>query len=339
MLGRFIITLFVGLVPATGIGTAHTETISDLFERVHPSVVVVRAIEVDVTAEQGTAAKVSSIGSGVLISTDGKILTAAHLVHAASEISVEFSGGQKVPARVVSSAPGTDISLLDIATVPPDAVVAQLSDSDAARIGDRVIIIGSPYGLSRTLTVGHLSGRLKSQQTTASLGRAEFLQTDAAINEGNSGGPMFNMAGEVIGHVSSIVTKSGGFEGLGFAVAANVARELLDRGAPWFGIDGMFLTDDLVKILNVPDRGILVQRVVPNSTGARLGLRGGFVKATIGVRTIILGGDVILKVQGIPVGEARPLREQMRKLGPGDQLSITIMRQGRVQELSSALPR
>jgi S1-C subfamily serine protease len=202
-----------------------------------------------------------------------------------------------------------------------------------------VIIIGSPYGLSRTLTVGHLSGRLKSQQTTASLGRAEFLQTDAAINEGNSGGPMFNMAGEVIGIVSSIVTKSGGFEGLGFAVAANVARELLDRGAPWFGIDGMFLTDDLVKILNVPDRGILVQRVVPNSTGARLGLRGGFVKATIGVGTIILGGDVILKVQGIPVGEARPLREQMRKLGPGDQLSITIMRQGRVQELSSALPR
>jgi S1-C subfamily serine protease len=317
------------------------ETVAELFERVHRSVVVIRSVETAVPTEEGQGPGVSTIGSGVLISTDGRILTAAHLVHAASEISVEFWDGQRAPARVLSSAPGADIALLRVeAAVPPSAVAARLADSDAARIGDRVFIIGAPYGVSHTLTVGHLSGRHRPGQTTAGLGHAEFLQTDAAINKGNSGGPMFNMAGEVLGIVSHFISKSGGFEGLGFAVAANVARELvLERGAPWHGIDGLFLSDDLVRILNLPGPGVLVQRVVPDSTGARLGLRGGFVKATIGERTVILGGDVIVKAQGVPIGEAPRLREQLRRVGPGDTLSVTIMREGRLQELSTVLPR
>jgi serine protease Do len=315
------------------------ETVAELFERVHHSVVVIRAVEVEVPGEEGEDRSVSTLGSGVLISTDGKILTAAHLVHAASEISVEFWDGQHVSARVVSSAPGADISLLQAEGMPSNAVAARLADSDAARIGDEVFIIGAPYGLSHTLTVGHLSGRQKPGQMTAGFGRAEFLQTDAAVNKGNSGGPMFNMAGEVLGIVSHIISKSGGFEGLSFAVAANVARELVvERGAPWHGIDGLFLPDDLVKILNLPGPGVLVQRVVPGSTGARLGLHGGFVKATLGERTVILGGDVILKAQGVPIGEGHRLREQLRRVGPGDTLSVTIMREGRLQELSTVLP-
>lgn len=317
---------------------ASAETIAEVFERVHCSVVVIRALEMDVPAEEGEGPSISSVGSGVLISTDGKVLTAAHLVHAASEITVEFWDGRRVSARVVSSAPGADISLLQAEAVPADVVAARLADSDAARIGDQVFVIGAPYGLSHTLTVGHLSGRQKPGQTTASLGHAEFLQTDAAINKGNSGGPMFSMTGEVLGIVSHIVSKSGGYEGLGFAVAANVARELvLERGAPWHGIDGLFLSDELVKILNLPGPGVLVQRFVPESTGARLGLRGGFVKATLGERTIILGGDVSLAAQGVPIGEAHRLGDQLRRVGPGDTLSVTIMREGRVQELSTVL--
>jgi serine protease Do len=314
------------------------ETVAELFARVHRSVVVIRASEVDVPAEEGQGRRVSSLGSGVLISMDGKVLTAAHLVHAASEISVEFWDGQRVAARVVSSAPGADISLLQAQAVPSDAVAARLADSDAASIGDEVFIIGAPYGLSHTLTVGHLSGRQKPGQMTAGFSHAEFLQTDAAVNKGNSGGPMFNMAGEVLGIVSHIISQSGGFEGLSFAVAANVARELVvERGAPWHGIDGLFLSNELVKILNLPGPGVLVQRVVPDSTGARLGLHGGFVKATIGERTVILGGDVILKAQGVPIGEGHRLREELRRVGPGDTLSVTIMREGRVQELSTVL--
>jgi S1-C subfamily serine protease len=334
---RLTVALMV-LVHGSMISTASAETVSDLFERVHRSVVVIRALETDVPAEGGEAPKISSVGSGVLVSSDGKILTAAHLVHAASEITVEFWDGRRVSARVVSSAPGADISLLQADGVPDDVLAARLADSDAARIGDEVFVIGAPYGVSHTLTVGHLSGRQKPGQTTASFAHAEFLQTDAAINKGNSGGPMFNMAGEVLGIVSHIISKSGGFEGLGFAVAANVARELvLERGAPWHGIDGLFLSDDLVKILNLPGPGLLVQRVVPESTGARLGLHGGFVRGTLGERTIILGGDVILKAQGVPIGEAHRLRDQLRRVGPGDTLSVTIMREGRIQELSTVL--
>ena len=333
------VALMVCALGSMNPATASAETIAELFERVHRSVVVIRALEMDVPAEEGQEPSVSSIGSGVLISNDGKILTAAHLVHAASKITVEYWDGQRVPARVVSSAPGADIALLRAEAVPPGAVAARLADSDAARIGDRVFVIGAPYGVSHTLTVGHLSGRQKPGQTTAGLGHAEFLQTDAAINKGNSGGPMFNMAGEVLGIVSHIISKSGGFEGLGFAVAANVAREMvLERGAPWHGIDGLFLTEELVKILNLPGPGVLVQRVVPNSTAARLGLRGGFVRATIGERTIILGGDVILKAQGVPVGDGHRLRDELGRVGPGNTLSLTIIRDGRVQELSTVLP-
>ena len=264
MTSRSVVLALAALVLAT-VSAARADTIPELFERVHRSVVVVRALEIDVPAEEGAAPNVSSVGSGVVISADGKILTAAHLVHAASEITVEFWDRQRVPARVVSSAPGADIALLQAETVPAGVVIVRLADSDTARIGEQVFVIGAPYGLSHSLTVGHVSGRQRSGQTTAALGHAEFLQTDAAINQGNSGGPMFNMAGEVLGIVSYIISKSGGFEGLGFAVAANVAREMvLERGAPWHGIDGLFLTEELVKILNLPGPGVLVQRVVPN---------------------------------------------------------------------------
>ena len=237
---------------------ASPETLSDVFDRVYRAVVVVRATERDVPSEPGEpGGSVSRFGSGVLVSRDGRILTAAHLVHAASEIEVRFWNGQHARARVLSSAP-----------------VARLADSDRARIGDQVFIVGAPDGLTHTLTVGHISGRQKPGPTVAGFVHAEFLQTDAAINQGNSGGPMLSMAGEVLGVVSHIISKSGGFEGLGFVVASNVARELL-----------------------LPEAGVLIQRVVENSFAARLGLRGGFVKATIGDRTLIVGGDVVLRVQ------------------------------------------
>ena len=334
------VVLALAMLVLANVSSAHAETIAEIFELVHHSVVVVRALEADLPSEEGHAVTIASVGSGVLISADGKILTAAHLVHAASEISVEFWDRQRVVARVMSSAPGADIALLQAERVPTGVVVSRLADSDSARIGDRVFIVCAPYGLSHTLTVGHVSGRQAPGPTTAALGHAEFLQTDAAINQGNSGGPMFNMAGEVLGIVSHIISKSGGFEGLGFAVAANVAREMvLERGAPWHGIDGLFLSKELVKILNLPGPGVLVQRVVPNSTAAHLGLRGGFARATIGDRTVILGGDVILKAQGVPVGEGHRLRDELGRVGPGDTLSLTIMRDGRIQELSTVLPR
>jgi serine protease Do len=258
------------------------------------------------------------------------------VIEQADEIKVNFPDGLTLTATVIGSDPKTDIALLKVEPKAPLRFV-NFGDSDAIRVGDWVLAIGNPFGLGGSVSAGIVSARNRDISAGP---YDDFIQTDAAINKGNSGGPMFNMAGEVLGIVSHFISKSGGFEGLGFAVAANVARELvIERGAPWHGIDGLFLSDDLVRILNLPGPGVLVQRVVPDSTGARLGLRGGFVKATIGERTVILGGDVIVKAQGVPIGEAPRLREQLRRVGPGDTLSVTIMREGRLQELSTVLPR
>lgn len=231
------------------------------------------------------------------------------------------------------------MSLLQLTQVPSDAAVARLADSDRARIGDQVLVVGAPYGISRTLSVGHISARRKPGRVWDRFALAEFLQTDAAINRGNSGGPMFDMAGEVLGIVSHIVSTSGGFEGLGFVVAANTVKALLiERRSPWWGFNGELIDGDLLKVFNLPAAGLLIQRVVEDSPAAKLGLRGGFVKATIGERTLTVGGDVILRVQGVPCGEMHRVRDSLAEVKPGEKLTLTIMREGRVHELSMIVP-
>ncbi|MGH7553334.1 MAG: S1C family serine protease [Longimicrobiales bacterium] len=319
---------------------APAQSVAEAFERVASSVVVVHTTEWDV-ADSGSqrTVSVSGFGSGVLISADGRVLTAAHLVHAASEISVEFPEGIRVPAYVIASEPDADVSLLQVERVPAGTVVATLADSDRARIGDRVFAVGTPYGISHTLTVGHLGGRHKPGRVWDRFTLAEFFQTDAAINRGNSGGPMFNMAGEVLGIVSHIISKSGGFEGLGFVVTSNAARKLLlERRSPWWGFEGVLLTGDLLRVFNLKEPGLLVQRVVENSPAARLGLRGGVTKATIGDRSFTVGGDVILRVQGMPCDETHRVHDALAELKAGERLTLTILRRGEIVELAMIVP-
>lgn len=321
-------------------GVTGAGSLGDVFDRVAPSVVVVRTMERDIpeTGERRTVS-ISGLGSGVLMSLEGKVLTAAHLVQAASEIRVEFVGGERVAARVIASEPDADVALLQLERVPAGAVVARLGDSNLARIGEEVFIVGAPYGISHTLTVGHIGGRHKPGQVWDRFTLAEFFQTDAAINQGNSGGPMFNMAGEVIGIVSHIISKSGGFEGLGFVVTSNVARELLiERRSPWWGFDGVLLTGDLARVFNLAGPGLLVQRVVDGTPAAQLGLRGGFVKAKVGERTLTVGGDVILRVQDMPCDETHRVQDALAALKPGDRLTVTVLREGQVHELAMVLP-
>jgi len=149
---------------------------------------------------------VSSAGlaSGVLISDNGKVLTAAHVVQAVDKVFVEFADGQIVTARVISSATNADVALLQLDSVPQGVSPAKLGDSDQVEVGDEVLVVGAPYGLSLTLTVGHVSGREVSKSSLASLSAREVFLTDAAINRGNSGSPLFNRQGEVIGIVSNI---------------------------------------------------------------------------------------------------------------------------------------
>jgi len=178
---------------------AADETLGEVYRRVNPSVVVIRARDQEVTQEG--MSRFREIGSGVLISPDGKIATAAHVVHTMNEIAVEFLGEDPVPARVIASEPRADISIIQASQVPRDAVVSPLTDSDGVQVGDAVFVVGAPYGLGHSLSSGIISARWEPNTVTPDFPLAEFFQTTTAINTGNSGGPMFNWTGKLIGVV------------------------------------------------------------------------------------------------------------------------------------------
>jgi S1-C subfamily serine protease len=323
-------------------GTVAAQTPGEVFRKVTPSVVVIRARGSEVTT--GGHTRFLETGSGVLISSDGKVMTAAHVVHSMDEISVEFLGGETVSAKVIASEPAADLSLLLLERVPPTARVATMANSDTIRVGDPVYIVGAPYGLSYSLSAGLISARWAPNTVYKTMPLAEFFQTDATINTGNSGGPMFNSAGEVIGIVSHNISKSGGSEGLGFVVTMKTARQLLlEKKSFWGGLEGQFISDDLADLLNVPNNmsGYLVKSVAKGSPGDDAGLRGGTRVVTIDGQPMVLGGDIILSVEGIPASSAANLmkvRDHLAGLKPGSPIKATILRAGRIIELTGVAP-
>src|SRR5262249_32454588 len=161
------------------------------------------------------------------IGPGGKILTAAHLVQAAARIEVQFADGTRSGARVLGSNQAGDVAVLQAAKAPRAIRPARLGDSDRVDVGDRVIVVGAPSDLSYSLSVGYVTGRRAAQRDPGPFSRMELFQTDAAVNPGNSGGPMVNEAGEVIGVMSHNISDTGGSQGLGFAVTSNFARKVL----------------------------------------------------------------------------------------------------------------
>jgi S1-C subfamily serine protease len=330
-------SLFVAL---SMVSIANAQTVAELFERVAPSVVEI-AVKQTALPKQGpaTPAEVGGIGSGFLISPAGMIMTAAHVVQTADKVAVRYRSGEVVEAKVVSSDPSADVAMIQAASVPDGTPVAKLGDSDAVQVGDQVFVVGAPFGFSYTLTVGHISGRRTPHEVFGGLAPVELLQTDAAINQGNSGGPMFNMQGEVIGIVSHILSLSGGFEGLGFVITSNLARKLLlEQKSLWSGLDGYVLEGRLARLLNVPQEGaILVTNVAAAAPASVLGLQPGKVRVVIEGETVILGGDIILAVQGIPTDQPdsfQRIRKAVGELAADDRLTVTVLRGGQVLELS-----
>ena len=315
----------------------HGETLGEAYRRVNPAVVVIRARGHEVASEG--VVRFKEIGSGVLITPDGKVATAAHVVHSMDEVVVEFLGEEPVPAKVIASEPRADISIIQVATVPRNVAVAKLADSDPVRVGDPVFIVGAPYGLSHSLSQGIVSARWEPDTVTRDFPLAEFFQTDAVINTGNSGGPMFSRAGELIGIVSHNITKSGGSEGLGFVVTSNTVRRLLvERNRRWYGLDLLLVTGPMAEALSVPQAGgFLVKKVVKDSIGGRLGLRGGDRLGIVAGQQMVVGGDVLLTVQDMPLTSNEDMLKVLKALETltsGQELRATVMRNGQVVPLA-----
>ena len=321
---------------------AEAQDAEELFRKVNPSVVVIRAKGRAVDSARGLIS-FTEIGSGVLISADGKVMTAAHVVHAMDEIVVEVLGGETVSARVVASEPAADLSLLQLAHIPKGAQSARLGDSDKVRVGQQVLVIGAPYGLSHSFSAGWISAKWLPNTAYRAMPLAEFFQTTATINTGNSGGPMFNMAGEVIGVVSHNISKSGGSEGLGFVVTMKSARYfLMEREWAWIGLEGKVIAGELAEIFNVPGGSGLLVSVVPKGSPAwDMGLAGGDRTATIGGQEVVVRGDIVLSMAGIPIrseADIPRIREKIGAMSTGQPFKASVLRAGEVIELTGKAP-
>lgn len=336
--------LFFWVALALG-SITHAKDIPAVFDQVVHSVVdiqVKQLIVTGITDKQPTL--ISSQGSGVVISSDGKIITVAHLVQSADTITVQIGNEDGILARVIASEPAADMALLQLERIPAGMTHAELGNSDEVKTGEQVFIVGAPYGLHPTVTVGHISGRHPPQSPFGPFQPNEMFQTDAGMHQGSSGAPLFNMNGKVIGIATQVLTTGGNYEGLGFAVTANTAKALLlERRSLWTGIESYRLSGGVAQALNLPQStGLLVQRIASHSPGSKLALQAGTAPTAVGEEAFILGGDVILAMQGISLAEENGYaraRTALATLKDGEILHFTVMRAGKILELSAPISR
>ena len=267
------------------------------------------------------------LGSGVIVSTDGYILTNHHVIDGAEEIEIEMTGRQPLDAKLVGSDPPSDLAVLKINA--SDLTALALADSDKVQVGDLVLAVGNPLGIGQTVTMGIISA--KSRRTGLSNGSFEdFLQTDAPINRGNSGGALVDSNGNLVGINSQILSPSGGSIGIGFAIPSNMARDVLDqllksgevrRGH--LGIVVQPVTEDMAANLSLNNvRGLIVSQIQPGSAAERAGMKRG---------------DVILALNGNAVSDPNSFRNDVAGTPPGNTVTLRVLREGNEQELRATL--
>ncbi len=269
--------------------------------------------------------KQSASGTGFFISKDGYILTNNHVVDGADSISVRLHDGQTFKATLIGSDPRSEVALIKIAG-EKDFPVLTIGDSDAIDIGEWVIAIGNPFGLSETLTVGIVSA--KGRSNIGITDYEDFIQTDAAINPGNSGGPLLNIDGEVIGINTAIFSQMGGSLGIGFAIPINMAMkikaQLQDSGTVTRGFLGVLhqdLDQNLAKSFNYPKtHGVLISEVVKDSAADKAGIKVE---------------DIIYELNGKPIENTSTFRNQIALTPPGTKIKLTIWRSGKSREITA----
>jgi len=287
-----------------------------------------------------------ALGSGFVLDKDGHIVTNYHVVEGANQVFVNFSGNDRLRAEVVGTDPSTDLAVLKIDANSRALTPLPLGDSDAVHVGDIAVAIGNPFGLDRTVTSGIVSALQREIQSPNGFPIDKVIQTDAAINKGNSGGPLIDADGRVIGVNSQIESESGGNVGIGFAIPINtvkeVAAELIQNGKvdhPYLGVTMQTIDPSLADFAKVPDKGVLITGVVPDSPAAKAGLKGGSTSVVVDGQTYRLGGDVITEVDDETVDTADQVQELVTAEDPGDEMTLHVDNDGAERDVTVTLGR
>lgn len=334
-------------------------SINEIFERSAPGVVQVTSTAAADTTSQnpfanpfGLPARPAerSLGSGFVADKAGHIITNYHVVADATEVDVSFSNAESMNARIVGVDPSTDLAVLKVNARSRALTPLPLGDSDAVRVGDSVVAIGNPFGLERTVTAGIISALQRQIEAPNRYSIDHVIQTDAPINQGNSGGPLLNTQGEVVGVNAQISTGSSGAQGnvgIGFAIPINtvesVAAQLIRHGRvehAFIGITARGIDPTLARLFRLPvARGLLVESVQPGSGAAKAGVKGASTQVTVAGESYLLGGDVIVRADGARVSSLSRLRQLIAAKKPGDGISLELYRDSKKLILTVTLGR
>jgi len=265
-------------------------------------------------------------GTGVIAREDGYILTNNHVVEGATELRVKLDDDREYDANVIGTDPDTDLAVVKIDA--SGLIPVKLGDSDAMQVGDWVLAMGSPFGLQHTVTAGIVSAKGRANMGITTF--EDFIQTDAAINPGNSGGPLTNLYGEVIGINTAISTRTGSYNGVGFAIPSNMAKNVLksiiDKGKVqrgWLGVKLQPLTEDLANSFNYNGtHGALIDKVYPDTPASKAGLQDG---------------DIVVRVDGKAVNSVTDLLNTVANTAPGDKIQLEVFREGKTRDFTVTL--
>ena len=317
-------------------------SIHEIYDQAAPGVVHITA---STTVQQpadpffgtpGGAQSQQAVGSGFVIDKSGHVVTNDHVVAGASRVQVSFSDNESMKARIIGEDPATDIAVLKVSAPSRALRPLALGDSDAVQVGDEVIAIGNPLGYDRSVTAGIVSALGRSIQApnqVSTIGHA--IQTDAALNHGNSGGPLLNADGKVIGVNAQIAPSSSGANiGIGFAIPINTVRaaaaDLIRHGKvehSFLGIEAKAIQPQIANILHLPvQHGLMVARVIAGSGADKAGLVPGKTPVIVAGESWPAGGDIIVKADGHPVATIERLRDLVGAKKPGDSVKLDIYR-------------
>tara|TARA_B100001123_G_scaffold444037_1_gene591779 strand:- start:3473 stop:4708 length:1236 start_codon:yes stop_codon:yes gene_type:complete len=309
-----------------------------IFEKTEESVVQVNILR---------GATDGGVGSGFVYSNDGYIITNQHVVKNANKVTVTFLDGESYIANVIGRDQDLDIAVIKVETDDTTKLKSVvLADSSELKVGEKIIAIGNPFGLSGSMTSGIISqiGRLLPQETGYSI--PDVIQTDAAINPGNSGGPLINMKGEVVGINTAIQSTTGEFTGIGFAVPSNTVKKvvpvLIENGEflhPWMGISGTDVDPELAKVRELDSsKGFVVVSVIEGSPAEKAGMKGVSQTREIDGREFPMNGDIILEIDGKTVRKISDILVHLqREKSVGDEMIITVLRTGVTMDLTMIL--